>query len=352
MTLQAKLNKAPVENVRIAKVDATVRRREHKNVAKDLRFLQKSMKTFGLIHPVLVTDDDRLICGERRLQAAKNLGWKVIPARRVDVTEEDDFRQLEIDENECREDFTQSELSRGRTIALKEAMEEIYAEQSESRGGSLERTALPKDPSQLGKLRSRAVRRMNPDASAKQVTSKLKEHSRDSRIVELCDRYPFLEFWGQRATETVGRELDADATGATARRELAGILTALTKHDVKTTKEKAMQIIRYRREGIISGAMYAKLYKRAKSDLSDAQLARLFEAVTSTPPNVDPHLGDISALMEDCQRVIKQRPRGDDCRAELADAHRSMGRAYNILSRTFDALKAKHEKALKKAAGE
>jgi len=45
----------------------------------DLQSLAESMKELGLLQPIVVFPDGRLILGERRLRAAKLLGWKTVP---------------------------------------------------------------------------------------------------------------------------------------------------------------------------------------------------------------------------------------------------------------------------------
>jgi ParB family chromosome partitioning protein len=45
----------------------------------DIAALAASMKVLGLLHPIVVTPDGLLVCGERRLRAARLLGWKTIP---------------------------------------------------------------------------------------------------------------------------------------------------------------------------------------------------------------------------------------------------------------------------------
>jgi ParB family chromosome partitioning protein len=45
----------------------------------DLKALADSIDTLGLIHPVVVTPDDELVAGGRRIEAAKLLGWDTIP---------------------------------------------------------------------------------------------------------------------------------------------------------------------------------------------------------------------------------------------------------------------------------
>jgi ParB family transcriptional regulator, chromosome partitioning protein len=44
----------------------------------DLAGLAESVQELGLLHPMVVFPDGRLILGERRLRAAKLLGWKTI----------------------------------------------------------------------------------------------------------------------------------------------------------------------------------------------------------------------------------------------------------------------------------
>jgi ParB family transcriptional regulator, chromosome partitioning protein len=44
----------------------------------DVRGLAESIRQFGLLRPVLITADGRLIAGRRRLEACKLLGWETI----------------------------------------------------------------------------------------------------------------------------------------------------------------------------------------------------------------------------------------------------------------------------------
>ena len=45
--------------------------------------LAKSIAEIGLLHPVVITLDNFLIAGERRIAAVKLLNWKTIPVRRM-----------------------------------------------------------------------------------------------------------------------------------------------------------------------------------------------------------------------------------------------------------------------------
>ena len=50
----------------------------HRRDSGDLTPLMDSMKRVGLLQPVTITPDGYLICGYRRLEAAKQLGWNTL----------------------------------------------------------------------------------------------------------------------------------------------------------------------------------------------------------------------------------------------------------------------------------
>jgi ParB family chromosome partitioning protein len=60
-----------------------VRNRFRKRLG-DIGSLAESIKEVGLLHPIVVRPDERLIAGERRLEACKRLGWKAVPVTYVD----------------------------------------------------------------------------------------------------------------------------------------------------------------------------------------------------------------------------------------------------------------------------
>lgn len=51
----------------------------HRKDMGDLNALAANMRALGLLHPIVVAPDGLLLCGERRVAAAKLLGWKTIP---------------------------------------------------------------------------------------------------------------------------------------------------------------------------------------------------------------------------------------------------------------------------------
>jgi ParB/RepB/Spo0J family partition protein len=90
----------------------------HRRDLGDINELAASIAAIGLLHPIVVTPDGKLIAGERRLEAAKLLGWINVPVNLVDI---DSIARGELAENACRKDFTPSELvAIARTVEQRE----------------------------------------------------------------------------------------------------------------------------------------------------------------------------------------------------------------------------------------
>lgn len=75
----------------------------------DIQSLALSMSKHGLLHPIVVDDSLNLIAGGRRLQAAMSLAWPEIECNRLAELDEFRRRELELEENVCREDLSWQE---------------------------------------------------------------------------------------------------------------------------------------------------------------------------------------------------------------------------------------------------
>ena len=95
----------PVKNIKIKK-------RVRKDLG-NLEDLKDSLKIYGLLNPITLNSDYELIAGERRLQAAIQLGWTNINANIVDGLSDVEQLEMEIEENNQRKEFTDSELLEG-----------------------------------------------------------------------------------------------------------------------------------------------------------------------------------------------------------------------------------------------
>lgn len=79
----------------------------------DLDSLKNSLRQYGLLNPITINSNYELIAGERRLEAAKAIGWTNINATIVKDTTEEKELELELEENNQRKEFTNEELLEG-----------------------------------------------------------------------------------------------------------------------------------------------------------------------------------------------------------------------------------------------
>ena len=93
--------------------DIKIKKRVRRDLG-DLEALKESLRLYGLLNPITLNSKYELIAGERRLEAAKSLGWERINAIVLD-NNVDKIRQLEIEleENNQRKEFTDEELLDG-----------------------------------------------------------------------------------------------------------------------------------------------------------------------------------------------------------------------------------------------
>ena len=111
----------------------------HRRDIGDIQSLADSITAVGLMHPPVVTVDNTLVAGFRRIKAAELLGWAEIPVRVIDT---DALLQAEHDENECRKDFTPSER-----VAIADAIKaKIPVKQGQKpTSGQMARSERPRD---------------------------------------------------------------------------------------------------------------------------------------------------------------------------------------------------------------
>lgn len=94
-------------NIRIDEIDYSGRSRKQMG---DINALAASIEAVGLLHPVVITSDKKLIVGRRRIEAFKKLGREEIPANVAkNIDELTLLLRAEADENTCREPHTPEE---------------------------------------------------------------------------------------------------------------------------------------------------------------------------------------------------------------------------------------------------
>ena len=139
----------------------------HRTELGDLRPLMDSIQRLGLLQPVTIAPDGVLICGRRRLEAVKRLGWNTLRVW-VRTGLSDDLSQLLAEQEE---NATHKPLSPLEAAALFREMKVLLAEDADRRqkatqfGADIDRrpaqhggaeSAPPQKP--LGKTRVQAAR--------------------------------------------------------------------------------------------------------------------------------------------------------------------------------------------------
>lgn len=92
--------------------DIKVKHRVRKDLG-DLESLKDSLRRYGLLNPITLNGKYELVAGERRLEAAKAIGWTNISANIIDNLSELSQLEMEIEENNQRKEFTDDELLEG-----------------------------------------------------------------------------------------------------------------------------------------------------------------------------------------------------------------------------------------------
>jgi ParB family transcriptional regulator, chromosome partitioning protein len=82
--------------------------KRHRHDLGDINAFAENIAAIGhIVHPVVVTSNNELVAGYRRLEAAKVLGWDKVPVTVINLA---DIVQGELAENAFRKDFLPSEI--------------------------------------------------------------------------------------------------------------------------------------------------------------------------------------------------------------------------------------------------
>ncbi|MGB3094051.1 MAG: ParB/RepB/Spo0J family partition protein [Candidatus Zixiibacteriota bacterium] len=112
-------------NLRIDKIKSNPYQPRTKVDEEKLSELAASIKEKGIIQPVVVRqvgEEFELVAGERRLLAAKKLGWEEIPAVIAGKLSKEDMLELSLIENLQREDLNPIDTARGYKRLLEECL--------------------------------------------------------------------------------------------------------------------------------------------------------------------------------------------------------------------------------------
>ncbi|MCL2558392.1 MAG: ParB/RepB/Spo0J family partition protein [Treponema sp.] len=90
--------------------DIKIKKRIRKDMG-DIASLAESFKRCGQICPIVISRNNQLIAGHRRLEAAKLLGWRTINVVIAEGTDRISALEIELEENVQRHDFTLEEIA-------------------------------------------------------------------------------------------------------------------------------------------------------------------------------------------------------------------------------------------------
>lgn len=106
----------------------------HRNSTGDIEGLARSINDVGLLEPIVINANYRLIAGKRRIEACRMLGMDAIEATVVDL-DELSAELAEIDENLARHNLTVLEEAE-HLARRKEIYEEMHPETKQGRAGA------------------------------------------------------------------------------------------------------------------------------------------------------------------------------------------------------------------------
>ena len=147
----------------------------HRQDMGDLEALAGSIEEQGLLQPVGITEDRKLVFGARRLRACRDiLGWTEISVRVVNVKS---IVEGELHENEVRKDFTPSER-----VAIAEA---VRAQLGNRQG---DRTDLGPNGHKSARTREIAAKRAGFGGHTTLQRAKAVVDHAEPEVVEAMDR--------------------------------------------------------------------------------------------------------------------------------------------------------------------
>jgi hypothetical protein len=280
-----------VVEVDVDLIDIGERRRQDNG---DIAALAEGIKRVGLLEPIVVDEDQssghiRLVCGGRRVEAVKLLGWKTIPAQlRQDLTTEE-LRDIELEENENRKALNDRE--RARTFKSSQKLIDNAKKAAEVSGHDVQKPHGGR-PSTYGKPLPEVADDLGVD---ERTLRRAEQH------VQLAQAYPFMQGadWRQSHVLAMGETLEKlpepERKQATGVLECARILAPVD----------AVQLIT--NMAAMKSTERSELYQLSSSeDPRDKSLA--LTKAAKLPPMPDPRLNSLDAALESLSRTVKPFP--------------------------------------------
>ena len=273
-------------------IDVGERRRER---YRDIERLAAGINRVGMLEPIVVDETKsgriRLVCGGRRLKAAKLLKWETIPARLLKNLSDEELRDIELEENENRDDLTEAERTRTFTSSKK------LVANAKKAGEVL--SAPGKTPNPKGGRPTKAA--VSQQAIADALDTSRQSVERAEQHVATAEKFPFMQgdSWRQSSVLAVRERLEAIPEEE---RDKASEVLSCAK---LLHPEDAVRLVSNMAE--MKPSQREELYGLSKSDdPRDRELA--LTKAAKLPPMPDPRLASIDAALESLRRATKPFP--------------------------------------------
>lgn len=272
-----------IENVPIDSITVGTRLRKDYG---DIVGLAESITDNGLLHPLVVDQDNVLICGGRRLQALRQLGFEEAPVRRWHVIDAKHRRAIELAENVNRKDLTPFEVSRDVAKSAELAREvdrnEFRAESTRNPHGGR--------PQEAGSLRRVEELTGIPEPTIR----KAEKH------VAAVDAYPFLAQPGWKQYHALEAQESLDKLPEDERSEFAALID-----QPGIPPRNAIQILQ--NVATKPEPERKKIIELAHSE-DDRNRTLALTTAAAVPPMPDPRLTDCHDAIFALKRAIKSYP--------------------------------------------
>lgn len=275
------------ESVPVEMIDVGDRRRTEFG---DMEGLAAGIKRVGLLSPILVDRNGggrfRLVFGERRLVAVKMLGWERIPAQLREHLSEEEFRDIEVEENENRKALTEGE--KARTFASSKRLVEKAKRAAEVLAQSAPKASTGGRPSQPASTR----------AVAEAVGVERRTIDRAEQHVATVERYPFMESQHWRQSHVLAVNEHLEKLPEEEREPMMDLLAAAKLMD------PALALRLIDNMAAKKDTERKRLYELSRSeDPRDVALAHTEAA--ELPPMPDPRLAPVEEVIGVLQRMAK-----------------------------------------------
>lgn len=157
--------------------------RHRTNPEEDLAPLMRSIERLGLLQPVTITPDGVLICGQRRLEAVKRLGWRTLRVW-VRVGLSDDLTRLlaEQDENTMHKPLSPLDAA-----ALYRELKNLLTEDAERRQRASQFGAGETDAEGQAGGPDSGPPQMGPGKTGRQAAMLVTQTASHTRLEQICE---------------------------------------------------------------------------------------------------------------------------------------------------------------------